>query len=81
MGWSTAGTHGSKIETLRRAMPLSLASLPMTCAFNVVSFGDERSGLWATSQPYSQENLSIAKAYASKVEADLGGGHGALVCA
>jgi hypothetical protein len=79
MGWTTRGTNRSKIETLRTAMRLSLASLPLTCAFNVISFGTKTYGLWEISQPHSQESLDAAQAYASEVEADMGGTE--LLCA
>ncbi|KIW14802.1 hypothetical protein PV08_07587 [Exophiala spinifera] len=78
MGWSTNKTGGyqsdtTKIGTLRQAMPLSLVSLPVKCAFNIVSFGTHSQFLWDKSKPYSEANRDYAMKYVRTVKADMGG--------
>ena len=65
--------RGAKIGTLRSALPLSLTSLPLNCAVNIVSFGSHTQFRWPTSQKYSAEVLKLAKEYASSIQADMGG--------
>lgn len=67
------GAERTKLATLKRAMPLSLSSLPETCRFNVVSFGSDVEFLWRQSMPYSNENLDCARRYLQRFEANMGG--------
>ena len=70
MGWNCKTTltkSGTvlKIETLRNAMCVALASSPERCAFNIVSFGTDREFLWEESKPFSKHNLTYAMNYVS----------------
>jgi len=69
----SASMSGSKIGTIRQAMPLSLVSLPSGCAFNVVSFGSETKFLWERSKNNSESALNEAVDHTSHLHADMGG--------
>ncbi|KAK1636099.1 von Willebrand factor type A domain-containing protein [Colletotrichum phormii] len=69
----TTRNKRTKMSTLRESMPLSLASLPTTCHFNIVSFGHNAEFLWERSQPYNQNTLDDARSYVRGLEANLGG--------
>ncbi|KAK2023030.1 von Willebrand domain-containing protein, partial [Colletotrichum zoysiae] len=71
--WRTFQRNRSKISTLREAMSVSLASLPKTCHFNIVSFGNDTELLWKQSKPYTQHSLDYARNYSNGLRADLGG--------
>eukprot|EP00042_Codosiga_hollandica_P058189 m.873868 g.873868 ORF g.873868 m.873868 type:complete len:910 (+) comp59792_c0_seq2:158-2887(+) len=64
---------GSKNEQAKKALLLFLRSLPESCFFNIVGFGDNFQKLWPTSQKYSKATLTEASAYADRLEANLGG--------
>jgi hypothetical protein len=61
-----------------------LKSLPSNgSSFNLISFGIKQSSLWATSRPYTEENVRAASAHVDNMTADHGGTEikGALVAA
>ena len=64
---------GSKINSLRDALGVFLKSLPSTCSFNLVSFGDRHSSLWPSSKPYGPATLDVALSHAASLNGDMGG--------
>ena len=68
-----SGSMSNKIGTVRSALNVFLASLPVGSYFNICSFGGTHSFLWPISQKYSAENLSTAKAHVDSMHANLGG--------
>jgi hypothetical protein len=61
-----------------------LKSLPSAgSTFNLISFGSSQSALWATSMPYTEENVRAASAHVDNMTANHGGTEikGALVAA
>ena len=65
--------EGKKISTLREALQVFLKSLPETCRFNLVGFGDSISSLWESPMQYNQNSLDTATQYVSSLNADMGG--------
>lgn len=70
---SSGRPAASKMSTLVDSMLVSLASLPESCRFNIVSFGSDTEFMWNTSKPYTEETLQSAREYTRKMAADFGG--------
>ena len=68
-----SGSMHDKIATVRSALQLFLASLPVGSYFNICSFGSNHSSLWPQSQKYSEESLSVAKAHVLGLDSNMGG--------
>ncbi|KAG0639015.1 hypothetical protein HOY80DRAFT_1022778 [Tuber brumale] len=68
-----SGSMHDKIATVRSALQLFLASLPVGSYFNICSFGSNHSFLWPQSQKYSGESLNAAKAHARGLDSNMGG--------
>ncbi|KAG0126833.1 hypothetical protein HOY82DRAFT_569293 [Tuber indicum] len=68
-----SGSMQDKIATVRSALQLFLASLPVGSYFNICSFGSNRSFLWPQSKKYSEESLNVAKAHAMRLDSNMGG--------
>ncbi|CAZ86275.1 unnamed protein product [Tuber melanosporum] len=68
-----SGSMHDKIATVRSALQLFLASLPVGSYFNICSFGSNRSFLWPQSKKYSEESLNVAKAHAMRLDSNMGG--------
>ena len=64
---------GTSIDEVRNALQLCLRSLTPGCRFNIVSFGDRHSALFAESRPYDDASMSEAAAFVAAIEADMGG--------
>lgn len=74
MGWTSADGSPLKIDTMRHAMSLVLSEMPSTCAFNIISFGNEVRGMWVESRPTCEDgNLKYAQGLLPQVKADMGG--------
>src|SRR5262245_30584945 len=72
MGWTekledgTERKRRTKIRSLRKALPLAVASLRDGCVFNIISaFGSNCEFMWPESQPNTGENREFARTYAS----------------
>jgi len=68
-----SGSMHNKIATVRSALQLFLASLPVGSYFNICSFGSRHSSLWPQSQKYSEESLNVAKAHVLQLKSNMGG--------
>lgn len=68
-----SGSMYDKMTTLKSALHLFLASLPIGTYFNIVSFGQSHSFLWESSQAYSEATLNTAKKHVDGMDADMGG--------
>ncbi|KEY72814.1 hypothetical protein S7711_04404, partial [Stachybotrys chartarum IBT 7711] len=69
-----SGSMSDKIVALKSAMQFFLKGIPSDRKFNIWSFGDRFESIWATSQPYSRENLQYALSYVQQIfQADMGG--------
>lgn len=68
-----SGSMYDKMNTLKSALHLFLASLPIGTYFNIVSFGQSYSFLWESSQPYNEETLKTAKKHVDSMDASFGG--------
>lgn len=68
-----SGSMYDKISTLKSALHLFLASLPVGTYFNIVSFGQSYSFLWKSSQLYNEETLKTAKKHVDSMDASFGG--------
>ncbi|PWW77351.1 VIT-domain-containing protein [Tuber magnatum] len=68
-----SGSMYNKIATVRSALQLFLASLPVGSYFNMCSFGSNYSSLWPQSRKYSEESLSVAKAHVMGFDSNMGG--------
>jgi len=68
-----SGSMHDKISTVRSALQIFLASLPVGSYFNICSFGSRHSSLWPQSEEYSEESLSLAKAHVSGLASNMGG--------
>ncbi|KAL0634634.1 hypothetical protein Q9L58_006427 [Maublancomyces gigas] len=68
-----SGSMYDKISTLKSALHLFLASLPVGTYFNIVSFGNSYSFLWNSSQLYNEETLKTAKKHVDSMDASFGG--------
>lgn len=68
-----SGSMYNKMTTLKSALHLFLASLPIGTYFNIVSFGQSHSFLWESSQAYSEATLNTAKKHVDDMDADMGG--------
>ncbi|PUU82857.1 von Willebrand factor type A domain-domain-containing protein [Tuber borchii] len=68
-----SGSMGDKIGTVRDALQLFLASLPVGLHFNICSFGSKHSFLWPQSQEYSEASLNVAKAHVRGMDSNMGG--------
>ncbi|RPA97717.1 VIT-domain-containing protein [Choiromyces venosus 120613-1] len=68
-----SGSMNHKIVTVRSALQLFLASLPVGSYFNICSFGSVHSFLWPQSQRYSEESLTVAKTHVMGLDSSLGG--------
>jgi len=55
-----SGSMSSHISTLVSALKVFLKSIPVSCLFNICSFGTNYSFLWPKSQVYGQDTLSEA---------------------
>ncbi|XP_048773306.2 von Willebrand factor A domain-containing protein 5A-like isoform X2 [Ostrea edulis] len=64
---------GDRIEKAKETLLLLLKSLPVTCIFNIVSFGTTFSTLFSKSKPYNEENLEEAMHLQRNMRADMGG--------
>ena len=65
---------GQKMEATKKALVLFLRSIPMGNKFNIVSFGDSSTSLFAeAAQEYGDETLKAASELVESMEADLGG--------
>ncbi|KAK0208890.1 von Willebrand factor type A domain-containing protein [Desarmillaria ectypa] len=65
---------GSRIETAKDTLASLLRVLPQQgTTFNIMSFGSDVDGLWATSQAYSQRTLDDATTHIDNMEANYGG--------
>jgi len=65
--------NGDRINAVKSALRLFLASLPQGVCFNLCSFGSSHSFLFPKSQLYTAETLQTAQAHVNKMDADLGG--------
>lgn len=63
----------SKMTTLVNSMLLSLASLPKTCRFNIISFGNDTEFMWDVPEPYNEASLQFAREYTRAITANFGG--------
>jgi len=68
-----SGSMEDKIATVRSALQLFLASLPVGLYFNICSFGSNHSFLWPQSQEYSEASLNVAKAHVGGMDSNMGG--------
>jgi len=68
-----SGSMVDKIATVRSALQLFLASLPMGLYFNICSFGSHHSFLWPQSQVYSEASLNMAKGHVVGMDSNMGG--------
>lgn len=68
-----SGSMGDEIATVKAALRLFLASVPLGVWFNVCSFGSSYEFLWSVSREYSAETLEEAKRYVDGMDADMGG--------
>jgi len=68
-----SGSMVDKIATVRSALQLFLASLPMGLYFNICSFGNLHSFLWPQSQVYSEASLDMAKDHVVGMDSNMGG--------
>lgn len=68
-----SGSMGPKIPSLINVMNIFLRSLPLTCYFNISSFGSKFAWLWPCSKKYNQENLDIASRHVGSFGANFGG--------
>ncbi|XP_026092945.1 von Willebrand factor A domain-containing protein 5B1-like [Carassius auratus] len=64
---------GVKINRVKDAMVVILKSLFPACLFNIVGFGSKFKTLFATSQSYNEESLTLACEHVKKIRADMGG--------
>lgn len=64
---------GNRIEAVKAAMLVFLASLPQGVAFNICSFGSHHSFLFPTSATYSAETLDTARKHVREIDANYGG--------
>ena len=66
--------HGKDIERAKEALKMLLNQLPPDdTTFNIISFGSNFSKLWATAQPYNDDNLAYALDHVDGMNADYGG--------
>lgn len=68
-----SGSMHDKMDTLKSALHLFLASLPIGIYFNIVSFGQSYGFLWESSQAYSEATFETAKRHVDKMDASMGG--------
>lgn len=68
-----SGSMYDKMDTLKSALHLFLASLPIGTYFNIVSFGQSYGFLWESSQAYSEATFETAKRHVDKMDASMGG--------
>lgn len=68
-----SGSMYDKMDTLKSALHLFLASLPVGTYFNIVSFGQSYSFFWESSQLYNEETLKTAKKHVDSMDASFGG--------
>ncbi|KAH8149393.1 uncharacterized protein LAJ45_06472 [Morchella importuna] len=68
-----SGSMTDKIATVRSALHLFLASLPVGVHFNIISFGSRHSSLWPKSKLYSAESFEAAKRHVDGMDANMGG--------
>ena len=68
-----SGSMEDKIGTVRDALQLFLASLPVGLYFNICSFGSNHSFLWPQSQEYSEVSLNVAKAHIGGMDSNMSG--------
>lgn len=68
-----SGSMYDKMDTLKSALHLFLASLPIGTYFNIVSFGQSYQFLWESSQVYSEATFETAKKHVDKMDASMGG--------
>ncbi|OXA38725.1 von Willebrand factor A domain-containing protein 5B1 [Folsomia candida] len=59
----SSSMDGDKIVLAKQALHFALQSLPVSCFFNVVAFNGTHSMIFEASQPYTQENICIAKKF------------------
>lgn len=64
---------GPGIGQAKQALKLFLHSLPLDCYVNIAGFGNTYEELFPASRKYDEVVLNTAKAYAGKIDADLGG--------
>jgi len=64
---------GSSIEQAKQALTIFLRGMDRSMHFNVYRFGSTFRKLFKTCRPYTQDALTEAVDYLSKVDADLGG--------
>ncbi|KAK9954568.1 hypothetical protein ABG768_016620 [Culter alburnus] len=64
---------GVNINRVKDAMVVILKSLFPACLFNIVGFGSKFKTLFATSQSYDEESLTLAYEHVKKIRADMGG--------
>ena len=64
---------GEKINMARQSTMLFIKSLPSTCKFNVISFGDNATPLFRSVRAYSAESVKTALQKVSMFDADMGG--------
>ncbi|XP_048773308.1 von Willebrand factor A domain-containing protein 5A-like isoform X1 [Ostrea edulis] len=69
----SASMTGDRIEKAKETLLLLLKSLPVTCIFNIVSFGTKFSTLFSKSKSYNEKNLEKAMHLQRKMGADMGG--------
>jgi Ca-activated chloride channel family protein len=65
--------RGNSIVEARRALQLCLRALTEDDSFNIYVFGGSFSSLWPSSRPYSEKSLEEAKAFAERIDANMGG--------
>lgn len=71
---TVSGADGlSKIELVRRALPLFIRGLNKECTFNIYRFGDGSDSLFESSRPYDDNSFLLANEYIKNMKADLGG--------
>lgn len=68
-----SGSMAGKIGTVKTALNLFLASLPIGVHFNICSFGSHHTFMFPLSKAYNEHTLAEAKAYVSVMEANFGG--------
>ncbi|XP_021966511.1 von Willebrand factor A domain-containing protein 5A [Folsomia candida] len=65
----SSSMDGDKIVLAKQALHFALQSLPVSCFFNVVAFNGTHSMIFEASQPYTQENICIAKKFLDGINA------------
>jgi uncharacterized protein with von Willebrand factor type A (vWA) domain len=64
---------GTKINSAVNVLQLFVRSLPKTCKFNIIGFGDRFQKLFPTSLEYNEKNFQEAVYHIATIKADLGG--------